>query len=288
MTVREAWVRSARRLEAAGVPDAGLEAEVLLRHALGVDRTIFLTLLTEPMPDSASAALEGYIDRRASMEPLSYITGHREFYGLDIYVTPAVLVPRPETELLVGHAIKHARDAPTATIVDACTGSGAIAVAIARNVPGCVLYATDISERALAVAEVNRRLHGVADRVCLYHGDLLTPVSGPVDVIVSNPPYLRTGAIDGLAPEVRREPREALDGGPDGLDIVRRLFEQASTRLKPGGMLICEIDPDQADAVAGMGRSAFPGAVVSVENDLAGLKRAVKVCLAPAQVGEVQ
>ena len=274
MTLRSAWTQARSRLERAGVEDAALEAEVMLRHALGIDRAAFFAALEEP---ADAAGLERTIERRESGEPLAYILGRREFYGLDILVTPAVLIPRQETEHLVDAILDLGRVRAGLAVADVGTGSGAIAVAAAVNLPGCRVYATDVSQAALRVAQANCRIHGVEGRVELRHGDLLDALDGPVDVIASNPPYVRTGEIESLGREIGHEPAQALDGGPGGLDVIRRLFEQAPAALNPGGAVIVEIDPRQLQAVTSLAAAAFPGGRVSHRLDLAGRPRVVAV-----------
>ena len=278
-TVKQVAARLAETLESHGIPDSALEAEVLLRHALGYDRAGFYASLGDiVIPEDRECALS-FAERRINREPLAYITGHREFYGLDFIVSPAALIPRQETELLVDAALEFARKRSDVgiSIADVGTGSGAIAVALAVNLPVAQVYATDCSTSALAVANRNRRKHGVPHRVCLLKGDLLLPLSCPVDLILSNPPYIVTNLIPGLAPEVQMEPRVALNGGEDGLEVIRRLFEQAPSKLKSGGSLMLEISPEQLVAVCSLAKARFPAADISYASDLLGLPRCVIV-----------
>ena len=277
MTLRSAWIQTRSRLESAGIDDAALEAEVMLRHALDVDRAAFFASL-EQEPDPAALCLaDSLVGRREHGEPLAYILGRREFYGLDILVTPAVLIPRQETELIVDAILELGRARPGITLADVGTGSGAIAVAAAVNLPQSRVYATDSSDAALRVARDNCLIHQVEDRVTLVHGDLLDPLDKPVDVIASNPPYVMTAEIEGLGREVRREPIQALDGGTGGLDVIRRLFEQAPAALRPGGAMLVEIDPRQLQPAASLASAAFPGGSVSYRLDLSGRPRVVVV-----------
>ena len=269
-------------LSRAAIPDAGLEAEVLLRHVLGLDRAEFWASIQERLPTSDEDRLQDLVDRRIGSEPLAYITGHREFYGLDLFVDPSVLIPRQETELLVEKALDFCSTrGPDARprIADVGTGSGAIAVAIARHASNATVYATDLSPSALATADVNRHRHGVAHRVHLFEGDLLDALPCPVDLVVSNPPYIRADDIPRLAPEVRREPRSSLDGGADGLDVIRRLLSQAHDYLRPDGLVLLEVSPEQLDAVCDAAMRLLPGARVSFHRDLLGLPRVVAVQL---------
>lgn len=279
MKLAESYVAARERLAGAGVMDAALEAEVLHRHAMQTDRVRFFANLQEEVEATELHSLDSLLGRRLGGEPLPYITGEREFYGLAFFVDARVLVPRQETELLVDLALKAvARAKPDRPVIaDAGTGSGAIAVALATHLPDAMVYATDMSEDALAVAARNCERHGVADKVRLLHGDLLAPLPEKVDIIVSNPPYIPSGQIETLPEDVRREPRMALDGGVDGLELVRRLLSQTSRQLQPGGTLVFELMPEQAEAAMGMARQAFPNAAVSFEKDLLGLPRAVVV-----------
>ena len=277
MTLRSAWMQTRSRLERGGIEDASLESEVILRHALGIDRAAFFAGLEEHPGDAALRLSDSLVERRERGEPLAYILGRREFYGLDILATPAVLIPRQETELLVEGILEIGAGRADLTVADVGTGSGAIAVAAAVNLPFCRVYATDTSESALRVAEANCQMHGVEDRVEPVHGDLLCPLDGPVDVIASNPPYVRTDEIAALGREIGHEPIEALDGGRDGLDVVRRLFEQAPAALKPGGAMLVEIDPRQIRVAISLATSAFPGGQVSHRRDLAGRPRIVTI-----------
>jgi release factor glutamine methyltransferase len=279
VTVRESWLRTRDRLEAANVSDAGLEAEVLLRHALRIDRAEYFASLEQPVAVSEQGLADTLADRRVAGEPLAYILGRREFYGHEILVGPGVLVPRQETELLVDAVLEfvatHGLRRPL--IADVGTGSGAIAVAVAKALPGATVFGTDIAIDALKVAEANVLAHGVQDQVRLLQGDLLEPVPGSVDVVVSNPPYLTTDELAGLPPDVRREPEIALDGGLDGLDTISELLRHAQSLLRRQGMLAVEIAPHQLEGVVGQAQSLFPDALVTHRLDLAGQPRVVHV-----------
>jgi release factor glutamine methyltransferase len=281
MTVRESWVQTTRQMAQRRIADPALEAEVLLRRTLDVDRAHFFAALDERLAPQQQDMLNQFVRRRAAGEPLAYILGHREFYGLDFSVDPRVLIPRQETEVLVDQVLEFStsRSEEGLAIADVGTGSGAIAVAIAHYVPGATVYATDSSPQALEVADINRRRHAVSERVVLRQGDLLDALEGPVDIIVSNPPYLTTGEMAGLQPEIRREPPSAIDGGAEGLDIVARLLRQAPSHLRHGGLLVVEIAPQQLERVLHMGMETFPTASVSHVRDLLGLPRALRICL---------
>jgi len=269
------WTLHQAIAELAPITDAPrLEAEVLLAHILGTSRT---TLLAHPeriiSPDQLSN-YQALISRRASGYPLPYLTGRVEFYGLEFEVTPDVLIPRPETETLVDLALAHR----PMTVVDVGTGCGCIAISLAVRLPRATICAIEISPAALAVARRNVERHGVAARVHLMLGDVLTPCPGPVDLIVSNPPYVPTGECTALPVSVRNhEPRPALDGGPDGLALTRRLLAQAPAVLRPGGALLIEIGADQGDAASRLARTFFPQATIRVHPDLAGRDRVLEV-----------
>ena len=278
-TVKQIAARLAETLESHGIPDSVLEAEVLLRHALGYDRARFYASLHDLVEEKSLRRVEVLADRRIARKPLAYIVGRREFYGLELSVSPAVLIPRQETELLVDVALEFARQRSDEgiSIADIGTGSGAIAVALAVNLPDMQVYATDCSTSALAVAERNRHKHDVADRVSLLQGDLLAPLPHSVDMIVSNPPYIASHQLRELPPEVRREPQLALDGGEGGLEVIHRLLKQAPAKLNADGCLILEISPEQAEAVREMAEKRFPKAVITHRNDLLRLARCVIV-----------
>ena len=276
---RAALVYVRLRLQEAGVEEAALEADVLVRHVLSLERADLLARPETPLAPAQAAELESLLARRMRREPLAYVLGRREFHGLDFRVTSAVMVPRSETETLVEEALAwvRARQAPC-TVADVGTGSGCIAVSLAVRLPGVRLLATDVSPAALAVTEENARRHGVAGRVRLLHGHLLQPLPGPVDLIVANLPYVPSGRFDGLQPEVRDyEPRQALDGGPDGTDLLRPLLRQAGAYLRPGGAVMLEIDDEQGATMAEEARSAFPAATVHVLPDLSGRDRVLVV-----------
>jgi release factor glutamine methyltransferase len=247
---------------------------VLLSFVTDIPRT---ALLTHPerilLPDHLST-YQILVRRRASGYPLPYLTGRVEFYGLEFEVTPDVLIPRPETETLVELALARR----PATVADVGTGSGCIAVALAVHLPEAAVCAIEISPAALAVAQRNAERHGVVERVRFLVGDVLNPRPGPVDLIVSNPPYIPTSTCASLPTSVRdHEPRLALDGGPDGLAIVRQLLTQAPAILNPGGGILIEIGAGQGEAASHLAHTLFPRATVRVHPDLAGRDRVLEV-----------
>jgi release factor glutamine methyltransferase len=268
-----------------------LDAELLLAHVLGWPRARLLAERRHALANAERRAFDVLVERRRALEPVAYLVGHKEFFGLDFVVDRRVLVPRPETELLVEVALERARRwtvddrrwRPSSqsivyrppSIVDVGTGSGCIAIALAVHLPEAEILAVDLSPDALDVAQQNAARHGVVERVRLLQGDLLHPLDESVDLIVSNPPYTILGEIDeGVR---RHEPRAALDGGADGLDTYRRLLAAAPVRLRSGGAVLLEIGATQAAAVSELARKYFPGAEVSVYKDLAGLDRVVAI-----------
>lgn len=258
-------------------PTARLDAEILLAHVNGITRAALLARLTDPLAEAAQARYAQLVERRRDGEPIAYLTGEREFFGLSFEVDRRVLVPRPETELLVKAALgASARFAERdeIRIADIGVGSGAIAVALAVHLPRAQVWAVDLSSAALDVARANVRRHAVAQRVILLQGNGLAALPGPVDLLVSNPPYTILAEVDD---NVRlHEPHLALDGGPAGLDVIRELFASAPRFLR-GGVMLVEIGAWQAAAVRAMARAAFPDGVVTVHQDLAGLDRVVEV-----------
>jgi release factor glutamine methyltransferase len=256
-----------------GLDSPRLTAELLLGSVLSLDRVHLYTDFDRPLQKDELAAFRALVQRRASGEPTHYLLGRREFYGRSFRVDPRVLVPRPETEMLIEAALECLGDHSQARALDLCTGSGCVGVTLAAERPSLRVVATDASLPALEVARENASAHGVADRVELRAGDLFAPVARErFELITANPPYVETSAIEGLSPEVRREPREALDGGPDGLTLIRRLITGAREHLSPGGCLLFEIGDRQGPAVLDLlGTAGFPGA--SVQKDFAGFDR---------------
>ena len=268
-------------LQNAEVDEARLNAELLLAYTLGLNRAAILAQPDRQLTPKELTRFRDLAARRVAREPLPYITGHREFFGLDFVVDAHVLIPRPETELLVEHALRIARPLPRLLeIADVGAGSGAIAVTLAVHLPHATVYALDASAGALAVTAENARRHNVAGRVHCGQGDLLAPLAAPVDLIAANLPYVTTGEWTDLLPEIRdNEPRAALDGGPDGLDAIRRLLATAVPHLRPGGVLLLEIGASQGSAVTSLARRCFPAADLQLHRDYAGLDRLVIVRL---------
>ena len=269
-----------QKLEAAGIPDARLEAEVLVMNVMRMARQNIFGEQDTEVSEEQQAALDELLERRYNREPLAYLLGQREFYGINVMLTPAVLIPRPETEGLVEHALFMALMGMESTdliIADVGTGSGAIAINLAIHLPAAKIFAVDVADEVLDVAAFNIRAHGVSERVTLGIGDLLEPVPEPIDLIVANLPYIPTDRISTLQPEVRQEPALALDGGPDGLDLIRRLLTQAESKLKDSGIILLEMDPDQIPVVQELALQHFPEGSTSVEEDLAGMDRILTI-----------
>jgi release factor glutamine methyltransferase len=257
------------------VEDTPLEGEILLRHTLGVSRTQLYLDLDRKLSPEQDAVFRQLVERRLSGEPSAYITGHREFYGLDFYVDSRVLIPRPESELLVEEALRLAQEHHLSTIAEVGTGSGAIAISLALELPQAKIYATDISAPALEVTRINCRKHGVADRIYLLQGDMLDPLPEAVDLIIANLPYVRKLELSGIT----FEPRLALDGGGDGIEKIRRLCRQVGGKLRPGDFLLLEIGQGQGGAVTALLNTLFPLSKIKVLPDLSGIERVVSLSL---------
>jgi release factor glutamine methyltransferase len=244
-----------QRFNEAGIAAARLEAQILLAHVLGCSRVQLYTGFDKPLGEAELASYRGLIKRRLAGEPVSYLVGETEFWGLPFHVEPSVLVPRPDTETVI-------------EVLDLCTGSGVIAVSLAREYPAAQVVATELSAAAAALARRNAARNGVAERVDVRDGDLFAPVAGErFDLIAANPPYIASSVIPTLSREVRREPVIALDGGPDGLRFYDRICAGAREHLVPGGAIVLEHGFDQADAVrARLVAAGFTG--VTLVHDL--------------------
>lgn len=232
-----------------------LDAEVLLAHVRGCQRIQLYTAFDELVADEPRGRFRELVKRRGAGEPVAYLVGGREFYSLPLAVSSAVLVPRPETESLVVRVLDLCRPLPSPRIVDVGTGSGAIAIALAKHLPRAELAAGDLSAAALAVARANAERHALADRIEFVESDLLAaaPLAGPWDVIVSNPPYVREDEFAALPRDVREhEPRAALVAGPRGVEVIERLVAESVGRLRPGGWLVLEAGPTIAAEVEGI------------------------------------
>ena len=252
-TIAETLKQASATLRAAAIANDLLDAQTLLAHALGGDRTYLIVNYQQQLTEAQLAHYQALIARRATSEPLQYITGRQEFFGLDFLVTPAVLIPRPETELIVEETIRLAQTHAMPVIIDVATGSGCIAIALARELATARVIATDISSAALAVARQNAAHNGVT--VEFIETDLLNalPVEPCANFIVANPPYIAAAEMPALQREVREwEPQMALTDGADGLSFYRRLLEDVPSRLHAGGFFLCELGYQQATAVTAM------------------------------------
>lgn len=266
------WATTALKREAPDSPQ--LDAEILLAHSLGISRSQLYTQLDKQPDGAAEETFRAFVARRLKREPVAYITGQKEFYGLQFRVDRRVLIPRPETETLVEVALTIARQQSIIRLAEVGVGSGAVAVALAVNLPHMEIFATDASADALAVAEDNCRLHGVLDRVHLIQGDLLGPLPEPVGLVVANLPYVSRKELKTLPPDITAyEPLRAIDGGKDGLQHMGRLLAQAGSHLSPPGIICLEIGDTQASAVNELARQEFPASTVALVKDLAGLDR---------------
>jgi release factor glutamine methyltransferase len=267
LTLFDAIRKAADRLARAGVPNPRIDTELLLSHVLKEDRAWIFTHIRELLDSVSERRFQELVDRRSRREPLQYIIGRQEFWGREFTVTPDVLIPRPETELVVESAVHILEQTPHPTVIDVCTGSGCIAVSLAREFPDARVFATDISGRALAVARENARKHGAAGIIRFFEGDLFRPLleldlSGTADIITANPPYIQARDLPSLQAEVRDyEPVSALIAGLDGTEIHRRIIGQAARFLKNNGALVLEM---------GIGKP-------EIVKDLSGIDRVIKV-----------
>ena len=238
-----------RYLADRGVENPRLNAEHLLAHALGLKRMELYLQFDRPLTETERAPLRDLVKRRGAREPLQHVIGTAEFHGRTFACDKRALVPRPETEQLVELVLELAKANPAPTLLDIGTGSGVIALTLALEIPSATIHATDLSPDALALAAENAARHTLTDRVTFHQADLLPPDGAKFDLIIANLPYIPADEIAALSPEVRRDPVSALDGGPDGLDLIRRLIDTAPDHLAPGGALLLEIGAGQADAV---------------------------------------
>jgi len=281
LTVRETLAWAIKELDGSGVPDARTEAEYLLSFALRVKRHGLYLYPQRTLTDLESAGFREFIRKRALREPAQYITGETEFRGLVFKVSPEVLIPRPETELLVEEALDFLKGFQGEEIViDLCTGSGCVAVSIAKEQENAEVYAVDISKEALKVASLNAAINGVSSKITFMNGDLFTPLSplrGKARVIVSNPPYVSKEDMEKLDPEIKDyEPMIALFGGADGLDFIKRIINGAPAYLLPGGGLMMEIGWGQAERVKDIFTRHGLYRNIEIRKDLSGIERVVK------------
>lgn len=267
---------------ASGIDDARMQVELLYARAAGIERAAVIALGGRPPDEHALPTFEALLDRRRAHEPLAYILGEREFFGLSFLVGAGALVPRPETETLVERVLAAVAEHPAARrlvrVADVGTGSGAVALSVARHAPNTRVYGIDASTEALAWAGQNRARLGMQDRVVLLHGHLLDPVPEPLEIVAANLPYIPTEEYERLPDEIRRgEPRLAVDGGEDGLALYRQLFAQLPAHLAEGPIaLLFEIGAGQAGYAAELAAEAL-GARAITHRDLLGIRRVVEV-----------
>jgi release factor glutamine methyltransferase len=271
MILRDCFNQTRSLFSNNNIDDASLESELLIRHVLNFTRILFYQNMEQEFPYDKAGVLQSIINRRLSGEPTAYITGHKEFYGLDFYVDNNVLIPRPETEHLVEKALSLAAAYKQPVIADIGTGSGAIAVSLAVNLPSAKIIAIDVSFAALKTADINCHRHNVNNRITLLCGNLLEPLPQKADIIAANLPYVKKEDIPGNT----GEPRLALDGGDDGLDIIRVLCNQIEDKINAGGHLLLEIGLGQKDAVAELLKGISSVKDVEVIPDLRGIDRIV-------------
>ena len=284
MTRKQALSYARRALAKDNIEDAELESEVLLRHILRISRVQLYSDLNQELAAEPEKTFRHLVRRRLNGEPIAYITGHREFYGFDFHVDPRVFIPRPESELLVEEAISIAQNYPIATIAEIGTGCGAIAICLALNLPQAKIYATDASADALDVARYNCQKLGVADSICLLQGDVLSPLPEPVDLILANLPYVNESELS----RGDFEPRLALNGGRDGLSLIRQLCHELSGKLRPTGHVVLEIGQGQSRAVTSLLRNRFHNANIERRADLGSIERVLCLTLSTTTVAEYE
>ena len=279
MRIDRLLTEAALDLAQAGIAEAELDARLLLEHLTQMSRSQLVLRSDQPLDEATVTRYRQLVEQRCRRIPLQHLTGVQEFWSLEFSVSPAVLIPRPETEFLLEQVLAACGKAGVSRALDLCTGSGVIAVILAREL-ACPVVAVDISEPALRVAAVNCSRHDAAGRVLLVAGDLFAPLhpACPFDLIVSNPPYVAEEAIGTLEPEVSlAEPRLALSGGPGGLRCIERIAREAVPYLRPGGLLFCEIGADQGRAAAAIFEASnLPYDNVRIIDDWAGRPRVIQ------------
>jgi release factor glutamine methyltransferase len=284
MNLAQALQQYASILSMNGIDDSYIEARMLLSHATNLSPVQIYTEPQQMLSREEVGKLQELVDRRLKHEPAAYILKHREFYGIDFYVDSRVLIPRPETELLVDTALEFASNRSCITrpllAADIGTGSGAIAISLALNVPGIRVYAIDISPSALEVARLNCEYHRVSEQVTILSGNLLQPIPEPVDLVVANLPYIKNSELPGLSPEIAKfEPRMALDGGKSGLECIRQLLQQVKRKINAGGCLLLEMGQNQEKDVSRLIHSCLNDVNFRFIADFNGIKRVAKIDL---------
>ena len=279
MKVKEILYAISKRLQEFEVPDSDLEAEILVRHTLKFDRETIFREFEKDLLKSEEQSIYSLLDKRLEGYPLSYITGKREFYGIDIEIGEGVLIPRQETEILVQTAITISKKMrkENIKIADIGTGSAAISIAIALNIPNSLVHACDISYEALEIAAENINKYSLEDKILLNQGDLLEPILDEMDIILSNPPYIPNFQISSLPQEVLNEPRIALDGGKDGLQVISRLMKESVNKLSIAGAMVIEITPELSGKTVLLAREYFPEANILILKDLMENDRAILI-----------
>jgi release factor glutamine methyltransferase len=285
LTIAQVLRQSAYILSMNGIEDSRIEAIMLLGHATNLSPVHIYTEPEQILSSQEKNKLQRLIRRRLRHEPAAYILKRKEFYGIDFYVDSRVLIPRPETEVLVDAALEFADSRRRSLkrpllIADIGTGCGAIAISLALNLPGSNVYATDLSPIALEVARINCRLHKVTKQVTLFQGDLLQPLPEPVDLIVANLPYIKNSELPDLSPEIAEfEPRMALDGGESGLDCIRQLLWQVKNKINAGGCILLEIGQNQESDIGQLIHNCLETPNFRFIADYNYIKRAVKIDL---------
>lgn len=277
-TVKAVLQEGTALLQRAGSPSFRLDAEVLLAGVLGRDRVFLYRESNAEVGEGTLERYRGLIGRRQAGEPVAYLLGKKEFWSLDFFVDRRVLIPRPETEVLVEEVLRlfRGKGGGPLSFIDVGTGSGALAVVLARLFPDARVAASDISREALRVAAANSERHGVRHRIDFVCGNLLDPVKGPFDCIVSNPPYIDAGTYGRLDRGVRDfEPAGALLAGPEGIECHRTLAAQGKDRLRPGGWLVMEAGEGQGDRIGGLVEASGAYEEISVRRDYGGQKRVI-------------
>lgn len=282
MIIRETLRQAEATIAAHGIADARIEAELLLMHSLGIGKAELYARRGEPLLPSDNERFLHLVERRLRREPTAYILNQCQFYGLDLYVDARVLIPRPETELMVDIALAYTKQSfpqgQACSVADIGTGSGAIAIALALHLPQAKVYATDLSPEALEVARINCGKYGVERQIHLLLGNMLEPLPESVSLIVANLPYVRDSDLPSLMPEIREfEPPSALLAGEDGLDQIVQLLSQAGHKLLPNGAILLEIGLGQWPGAMAMARNHFPDSQIDLIPDLANIDRVLRV-----------
>jgi release factor glutamine methyltransferase len=277
-TVKKVLDWTIGHLKQHGSESPRLDAEILLAHARGCQRIQLYTQYDTPLEPDERATMRDLVRRRATLEPVAYLVGFREFFGLDFEVEPGVLIPRPDTESLVVTALEVLNELSSPSVLDICTGTGCVPIAIASNCEAAVLTAIELDDHVHQIAQRNIQKHELTNRISLLQGDLFSPLSSDAsfDVITANPPYVTDEEMNTLQPDVRlHEPQLALRGGSDGLDIVRRLIAESPLRLTDGGTLLLEIGDQQSEAVTQLFADANKYEPAQIVKDLGGHSRVV-------------